>query len=175
MSDSTLQILDTYLDRKSLKKLSENTEYAMHPNSIQFLTNCERRCYDFDKINKKEHTVDALDYINDEYYLIEFKDQKVYSFDKNKKETAEILFKTFESINEVLGLFKKSKVSKSLFYDKKINIVYVFSTVKSTQINDLNTFKQSLHEKYGNIFKVDVVNSVMFEHSYIQNNKIGIS
>ncbi len=42
------------------------------------------------------------------------------------------------------------------------------------QINDLKTFKKILNEKYGNIFKVDVVNSDMFEYSYIQNNKIGI-
>ncbi len=118
INDNVIQILDTYLDRKSLKKLSVNTAHKTHSSSIQFLTNCERKCYDFDKINKKEHTVDALDFINDEYYLIEFKDQKVYLFDTNKKETAEILFKTFESINEVLGLFKNQMLQNHYFIIK---------------------------------------------------------
>ncbi|WP_228465914.1 hypothetical protein, partial [Flavobacterium psychrophilum] len=60
------------------------------------------------------------------------------------------------------------------FYSKKIEVVVVFSSLKSTDFNDFKTLQTILTEKYGNFFEIDILNEKMFIEDYLNTNKVGI-
>jgi hypothetical protein len=170
MSNSIQSVLDNNLNRKTISILSLNT------TGQNILVNCDRRCFDFDKIHPNNSTVDALEYNKEIYYLIEFKDERVYNPIHNwQKIMAEIVSKGFQSINSILDLYVKNNIQKIEFYKNKINLLIVFSSTKSTDLNDFKTLKIYLKEKYGNILNIDILDERMFIEDYINTKKAGIN
>lgn len=179
MSSPILLILDAKLNRESLSKLSLNKEYKVHPLSVKHLIDSDKKCFDFDKIHPNNKTVDALDYSNETYFLIEFKDQEVYFPPTDRKgndrvDISKIVFKAFQSMNSILELYVKNNLSKIDFYNNKLYFLVIFSSKKSTDLNDFKTLKTHLKEKYGNIFEIDILNERMFIDDYVNTNKVGI-
>ncbi|EKT3962928.1 hypothetical protein SL053_000379 [Flavobacterium psychrophilum] len=174
MSNATIDLLDKHLKRKTLKALSLNDNHTKHQLSVEHLINSDKECFDFDNFDKKNCTVDALEFSLDTYYLIEFKDERVYNFSHNWQKTMEIISKVFQSINEIIKLYLKNNISKIEFYSKKIEVVVVFSSLKSTDFNDFKTLQTILTEKYGNFFEIDILNEKMFIEDYLNTNKVGI-
>lgn len=169
MNNSIQTVLDQNLNRKTISKLSLNT------TGRNILVNCNKRCFDFDKIHPNNSTVDALEHNKENYYLIEFKDERVYNPTHNwQKIMAEIVSKGFQSINSILDLYIKNNIQKIEFYKDKINLLIVFSSSKSTDLNDFKTLKTFLREKYGHIFEIDILNEKMFIEDYVNTNKIGV-
>lgn len=175
MNDITANLLDNSLKRNTLRNLSLNKEYAKHQLSVPNLIHSDKKCYDFDKLNLNNNSVDALEYKEDTYYFIEFKDERVYSFDHNWAKSMGLISKAFQSINEILNLHIKNQIPKIEFYNKKLKFIIVFSSSKSTDFNDFKTLQTILIEKYGSIFNVDIVNETMFLSDYVDTNKIGIN
>lgn len=174
MSNPIIPILDTNLKRKSLKELSLNNEYKTHPLSVKYLIDSDKKCFDFDKTHPNNSTVDALEHNETDYYLIEFKDERVYNPNHNWKKITEIVLKSFQSMNSILGLYTNNSLPKIDFHNNKLHFLIVFSSTKSTDLNDFKTLKTFLIEKYGNIFEIDVLNERMFIEDYINTNKVGI-
>ena len=167
-------ILDENLIRKSLRELSLNNEHEKHPLSVQNLIDSDKTCYHFDKIHPNNSTVDALEFNGTEYYLIEFKDERVYNPEYHWKKITEIIFKKFQSMNLILDLYLKNNIPKIEFYNTKLYFLVVFSSSKSTDLNDFKTLKSYLKEKYGNIFHIDILNEKMFIDDYVNTNKVGL-
>lgn len=174
MSNAIQEILDLNLKRKTLKELSYNDQNLASDKSVKFLINSDKKCYDFDKIHPNNSTVDALEFNGTEYYLIEFKDERVYNPEYHWKKITEIIFKKFQSMNLILDLYLKNSLPKIDFYSTKLYFLVVFSSVKSTDFNDMKALKTHLKEKYGNIFQIDIINEKMFIEDYINTNKVGI-
>jgi hypothetical protein len=168
MSSLIQPILELKLKRKTLKKLSFNTVSENH------FVNSDKKCYDFDKIHPNNSTVDALEYNGAAYYLIEFKDERAYNPIHHWKKITEIVSKSFQSMNSILGLYTSNNLPKIDFYTNKIHFLVVFSSTKSTDLNDFKTLKTYLKEKYGNIFEIDILNERMFIEDYVNTNKVGI-
>jgi hypothetical protein len=175
MSDTTATLLDNNLKRTTLRNLSLNKEHTKHHLSVVNLIDSDKKCYDFDKLNLNNNSVDGLEYKEETYYFIEFKDERVYSFDHNWAKTMAIISKVFQSINEILSLYIKNQIPKKEFYNKKLKFIIVFSSSKSTDFNDFKTLQTILTEKYGSIFNVDIVNETIFLNDYVDTNKIGIN
>ncbi|MFH6970526.1 hypothetical protein [Flavobacterium petrolei] len=175
MSNITVGLLDNNLKRNTLKNLSLNKEHTKHQLSVSNLLDSDKKCYDFDKLNLNNNSVDGLEYKEETYYFIEFKDERVYNFEHNWAKTMGIISKIFQSINEILNLHIKNQVPKIEFYNKKLKFIIVFSSSKSTDFNDFKTLQTILTEKYGSIFNVDIVNETMFLTDYVDTNKIGIN
>lgn len=175
MSDITTTLLDKNLKRKPLRDLSLNNQHAAHKLSVQYLIDSDKQCYDFDQLNLNNNSVDGLEYNEETYYLIEFKDERVYNFDHHWAKTMALISKAFQTINEILSLHVKDKISKIEFYSKKIKFIIVFSDCKSTDFNDFKTLQTILTEKYGSIFNIDIINEKMFLTDYVNTNKIGIN
>jgi hypothetical protein len=174
MSNATINLLDSYLKRKSLRELSLNDNHSKSILSVNYLIDSYKECFDFDKLNKKDSTIDALEFNNNSYYLIEFKDERVYNFDHNWAKIMKILAKAFQSTNEILKLYIENNMSKIDFFNKKIIFIVVFSSKKSTDFNDFKTLQTILTEKYGNFFEIDILNEKMFIEDYLNTNKVGI-
>lgn len=174
MSNPILPILSTSLKRKSLKELSLNDEYKTHPLSVKHLIDSDKKCFDFDKIHPNNSTVDALEYYGTDYYLIEFKDERSYNPSHHWKKITEIVLKSFQSMNSILALYANNGLPKIDFYKNKLHFLVVFSSTKSTDLNDFKTLKTYLKEKYGNIFEIDILNERMFIEDYVNTNKVGI-
>jgi hypothetical protein len=175
MSDITTTLLDKNLKRNTLRNLSLNTEHTKHKLSVVNLINSDKKCYDFDLLNLNNKSVDGLEFKKETYYFIEFKDERVYNFEHHWAKTMSIISKAFQSINEILSLHIKNQIPKIEFYNKKLKLIIVFSSTKSTDFNDFKTLQSIITEKYGSIFNVDIVNETMFLKDYVNNNKIGIN
>lgn len=175
MSNAIVNLLNNNLKRNTLRNLSLNDNHTKHKLSVVHLINSDKKCYDFDKLNLNNNSVDALEFKEDTYYFIEFKDERVYSFKHNWAKPMGLISKVFQSINEILSLHTKNKIPKIEFYNKKLKFIIVFSSSKSTDFNDFKTLQTILTEKYGSIFNVDVVNEKMFLTDYVDTNKIGIN
>ncbi|WP_395044723.1 hypothetical protein [Flavobacterium sp.] len=174
MSNSIFKILDDKLNRKSLRELSLNNEHRKHSLSVKYLIDSDKKCYHFDKIHTNNSTVDALEYNGNDFYLIEFKDERIYNPKHDWGKIAKIIFKSIQSVNSILELYKDNKFSKIDFYHKNLYFLIVFSSTKSTDLNDFKTLKSHLKEKYGNIFRVDILNEKMFVDEYVNTSKVGI-
>ncbi|MEZ0130560.1 hypothetical protein AB9T88_12695 [Flavobacterium sp. LBUM151] len=175
MSEVTVNLLNDNLKRNTLRNLSHNENYTEHNLSVKYLVNSDKRCYDFDQLNPNNKSVDGLEYKEETYYLIEFKDERVYSFEHNWAKTMGVISKVFQSINDILNLYINNNIAKIEFYNNEINLIIVFSSNKSTDFNDFKTLKTILTEKYGSIFNIDIVNEKMFFDDYIATDKIGIN
>lgn len=179
MSDTIINLLNGNLKRDTLKNLSLNDNYADHNLSVKHLIDSDKKCFDFDKIHPNNRTIDALDYNNESYFLIEFKDQKVYippvgNKGNDRVNISKIVFKAFQSINSILELYIKNNLPKTDFYSNKLYFLVVFSSTKSTDLNDFKTLKTHLKEKYGNILEIDILDKRMFIDEYVNTNKVGI-
>lgn len=174
MNNSIITILDAKLKRKTLKELSLNIEYEKNLQSVKYLIDSDKKCYHFDKIHPNNSTVDALEFNETGYYLIEFKDERIYNPDYNWKKITEIVLKGFQSINSIMSLYTKNNLSKIDFHNNKLHFMVVFSSTKSTDLNDFKTLKTFLREKYGNIFEIDILNERMFIEDYVNTQKVGI-
>lgn len=174
MSEITTTLLNNNLKRNTFKNLSHNKNYIGTNLSIKHLVDSEKRCYDFDKLNPNNKSVDGLEYKEKTYYFIEFKDERVYSYEHNWAKTMGVVSKAFQSINDILNLYIKDNIAKIEFYKNEIKLIIVFSSNKSTDFNDFTTLKTILTEKYGSIFSIDIVNEKMFFEDYINTNRIGI-
>jgi len=173
MSKTIQEILDLNLKRKTLKQLSNNKEHLVSEKSVKFLINSDKKCYDFDKIHPNNSTVDALEFNGTEYFLIEFKDERVYNLGYKEK-ISKLVSKKFQSMNLILDLYLKNNLSKIDFYNSKLYFLVVFSSNKSTDLNDMKTLKTFLREKYGNIFQIDIMDEKMFIEEYVITKNIGI-
>jgi hypothetical protein len=174
MSSVIQDVLDKKLKRKTLKELSFNNQNSASDKSVKFLINSDKKCYDFDKIHPNNSTVDALEFNGKEFYLIEFKDERVYNPEHHWKKITEIISKKFQSMNLILDIYLKNSLPKIDFYNTKLYFLVVFSSKKSTDLNDMNTLKTFLKEKYGNIFQIDIMDEKMFIEDYINTKNIGI-
>ena len=173
MSNTIANLLDTNLKRETLKKISFNPEHNKHEKSVIHLIDSDKKCYDFDKFTPNNNSVDAIEINESKFYLIEFKDESTYNSKHDWKKIAEIILKAFQSINSILGLCTKNDIQKSEFHNHKLYFLVVFSSLKSTDLNDLKTLKTFLKEKYGNIFTIDILNEKMFIEDYVNTNKVG--
>lgn len=173
--NSIVTLLDGNLKRKTLRDLSTNKQHLTNPLSVKHLIDSEKKCYDFDKLHVNNSSVDALEYNSNNYYLVEFKDERVYNLQHDWGKTMKVISKAFQSINEIINLHIKNNIAKIEFYNNDINLIIVFSSNKSTDFNDFKTLKTILTEKYGSIFNIDIVNEKMFFNDYIATDKIGIN
>ena len=174
MSSIITNLLNKNLERKSLRTLSLNKESTKHKSSVLNLINSDKKCFDFDRLNQNNKSVDCLEFRNETYYFIEFKDERVYNFSHNWAKTMAIISKVFQSMNEILTLYINNEIPKNEFYDKKLKFIIVFSSLKSTDFNDFRTLQIILTEKYGSILDIDIVNETIFLNDYVNNDKIGL-
>nr|WP_315245300.1 hypothetical protein [uncultured Flavobacterium sp.] len=172
--NNVITLLDGNLKRKTLKDLSLNPEHITSALSVKHLIDSEKKCYDFDRLNLNNSSVDALEFNSNNYYLVEFKDERIYNLKHDWGKTMKIISKAFQSINEIINLYIRNNIAKIEFYNNEINLIIVFNSNKSTDFNDFTTLKTILTEKYGSIFSIDIVNEKMFFDDYINTNRIGI-
>jgi hypothetical protein len=168
-------ILNNNIPPKTITELSLNSEFSVNPLSVKNLVISEKKCFHSDSLSQNNNTVDALDYNNNTYFFIEFKDEKVYDINHNWAKIMVIASKSFQTINEIIKLYKDNNLSKNEFYKDEITLILVFSPKKSTIHNDFTSLKRYLTERYGNIFKIDVLDSNIFTEKYLNNNKIGFN
>ena len=149
MSLSNTEIIDRLnknLPKKTITELSLNS----NPPTFSVITS-DIKYYCLNEFRRNLHDMDALNFENEIFTFIEFKDEQISINNQNKGELA---FKAFESINQVIEILE-DEVS---FFKHKKRFIYVFSKQKNaTTLNDFKTMQSFFEERFGKI-----LNKVLF-------------
>lgn len=149
MSLSSIEITDKLNENLSKKTLTELSLNSNLPTFSVITSNDEY--YSLNEFRRNLHDMDALNFENEIFTFIEFKDEQISINNQNKGELA---FKAFESINQVIEILE-DEVS---FFKHKKRFIYVFSKQKNaTTLNDFKTMQSFFEERFGKI-----LNKVLF-------------